>query len=50
MMAVIRFSADAAVVIVHDDDGSFRTATQEDMDELEVGEDLTREELEQLES
>ena len=48
IMATLRYSADATVVIVQEADGSFRVATQEDMDTLPVGEDLTDEELELL--
>lgn len=44
----IRYSNDAMICIV-DDGGEFRVATQEDMNTLPVGEDLTREEIELLE-
>lgn len=44
-MATIRYSADASICIV-DDNGEFRVSTQEDMDTLTVGEDLTEEEIE----
>lgn len=47
-MPTIRFSADASICMVQDEDGSFRVATQDDMDTLEVGEDLTDEDIEVL--
>ena len=47
-MAVIRYSADALVCIVQEKDGSFRVATQEDMDTLEEGPDLTEREIKLL--
>ena len=47
-MAQVRFSPDAMTCIVQDDDGTFRVATQDDMDTLEVGEDLTDDEIETL--
>ena len=48
MSAVIRYSADGSVCIVQEEDGSFRVATQDDMDTLEVGPDLTDEDIELL--
>lgn len=50
MAAVVRYSMDASICIVQEDDGSFRVATQEDMETLEVGEDLTEEEVEELDA
>ena len=47
-MAQVRFSPDASTCIVQDDDGTFRVASQTDMDTLEVGEDLTDEEIASL--
>ena len=48
-IAKVRFSVDAMTCMVEEDDGTFRVATQEDMDTLEVGEDLTDDEIEPLE-
>lgn len=48
-MKTIRYSADASICIV-DEDGSFTVATQEDMDTLPVGVDLTDEEVDGLDS
>lgn len=48
-MITIRYSEDANICIV-DDDGEFRVATQHDIDTLPVGDDLTEEEVEQLDS
>ena len=48
-MACIRYSMDAMVCIVQDDDDTMRVATQHDMETLEVGEDLSEEELAALE-
>ena len=39
---------DASICIVQDDDGTFRVATQEDVNTLDVGEDLTDDEIETL--
>ena len=47
--ATIRFSEDASICMVQDGD-EFRCATQADMDTLLVGDDLTTEEIEGLES
>ena len=47
-MAIIRYSADASLCVVQDDDGSLRVATQDDMNTLEVGKDLTDEQIELL--
>ena len=47
--ATIRFSEDASICMVQDGD-EFRCATQADMDTLSVGDDLTTEEIEGLES
>ena len=47
-MAVIRYSADSLICTVQEKDGSFRVATQEDMDTLEVGPDLTEREIQLL--
>ena len=46
-MQVIRFSEDASISIVWDvvTDEAVRCPTQDDMDKLEVGEDLTAEEI-----
>jgi len=48
-MNKIRFSDDASICIVEVEGGGFRVATQYDMNTLPVGEDLTDEEIEQLE-
>lgn len=45
----IRFSADCSVSIVWADGEAVRVATQEDLDGLPVGEDLTDEEVAGLE-
>lgn len=50
MKAQIRFSEDGSINIVQDEDGEFRYATQEDMDTLPVGEDLTDEEIDELDT
>ena len=47
--AQIRFSSDAAICMV-EEDGKFRCATQDDMDALPVGTDLTDEEIDNLDS
>ncbi len=47
-MGQLRYSPDATICIVQDDDGAFRVATQEDMDTLPVGEDLTADEVASL--
>jgi len=48
---VIRFSDDAAISIVWDTaaDEAVRCPTQDDLDNLPVGEDLTADEIESLE-
>lgn len=50
MKEQIRYSADAAICIVQDEDGAFRCADQQDMDTLPVGDDLTAEEIDLLDS
>ncbi len=50
MKAQIRYSADGSINMVQDVDGEFRYATQHDMDTLPVGDDLTEEEIEGLDS
>ena len=45
----IRYSEDATICMT-DDDGHFSAPTQEEMDTLPVGEDLTEDEIEGLES
>ena len=45
----IRYSEDATICMT-DDDGYFSAPTQEEMDILPVGEDLTEDEIEGLES
>ena len=47
-IAVIRYSTDSLICIVQEKDGKFRVATQEDMDTLEEGPDLTEREIELL--
>ena len=48
MAETIRFSADAMICLVYDDIAeTFRVASQDDMDTLPVGADLTPEELEE---
>jgi hypothetical protein len=48
---VIRFSEDASISIVWDTatNGAVRCPTQDDMDNLPVGDDLTTEEIETIE-
>lgn len=42
----IRYSKDGSINMVHNaETGEFRIATQDDMDTLQVGEDLTDEEI-----
>jgi hypothetical protein len=48
MAARLRISDDGTITIVQEEDGTFRVATQWDMDHLEVGEDLTEDEIERL--
>ncbi len=50
MAQVIRFSEDASISIVWDTvaDEAVRCPTQDDMDNLPVGEDLTAEEIETI--
>ncbi len=48
MITKIRYSSNASICIVQDADGDFRVATQEDMDTLPVGDDLTDEEVDAL--
>lgn len=50
MSDTIRYSPDAKVCIVELENGDFRVATQDDMDTLPVGKDLTEEEIEKLDS
>lgn len=45
MTSQLRYSEDASICIVQDEDGEFRAASQEDMDTLPVGKDLTDEEI-----
>ena len=47
-MAQIRFSPDANICIMQEDDGTFRVPAQDDVNTLEVGEDLTDDEIEML--
>lgn len=44
-MATIRYSADGSIVMVQDDDGCLHVPAQWEMDALEVGDDLTNEEM-----
>ena len=44
----IRYSTDGSICMVYDNDGPVRCPTQEDMDTLQVGDDLTAEEIENL--
>lgn len=46
--ARIRYSPDGTIVIIQDPDGDFHVASQEEMDTLEVGDDLSEEEIETL--
>lgn len=46
-MATIRYSEDDSICMV-DDDGEFRAPTQDEMDMLPLGENLTPEEIETL--
>ena len=48
-MKTIRYSEHATICMT-DDDGHFSAPTQEEMDILPVGEDLTEDEIEGLES
>lgn len=48
MATLIRYSADARISLVQEEDGAFRVATQLDMDTLDVGQDLTDDELAQI--
>ena len=50
MAQVIRFSEDGKVIIVWDtdEDAAVRCPTQQDMDNLSVGNDLTDEEIETI--
>ena len=45
----LRFSPDAFLVLVDEGDGALHVASQDEMDRLPTGPDLTTEELEQLE-
>lgn len=45
----IRYSEDASICMT-DDDGVFSAPTQEEMDTLPVGDDLTEEEIDGLDS
>jgi hypothetical protein len=45
MAAKIRMSEDGSITIVQEEDGTFHCASQEEMETLEVGEDLTEEDL-----
>ena len=47
-MSIIRMSPDGSITMVMDDDGTFRIPSQDDMDTLEVGDDLSEEEIESL--
>jgi hypothetical protein len=49
-MLTIRYSTDAAINMVYDGDEPLRCPTQEDMDALPVGPDLTNDEIEMLDS
>lgn len=44
-MALIRYSEDGSICIVQDTDGTFHVPSQEEMDTLDVGKDLTDEEI-----
>lgn len=46
----IRYSSDATICMVWSDGEPVRCPTQEDMDTLPVGEDMTDDEVESLES
>ncbi len=48
MKACIRFSADATICMKQDEDGELHAPTQEDLDNLPVGPDLTDEEIQLL--
>ena len=50
MTTEIRFSEDGSISMVWVDGEAVRVPTQEDMDTLPVGEDMTDEEVEALES
>lgn len=45
MPAQIRMSPDGSITMVQDEDGTFHIPSQDEMDTLEVGEDLTEEEI-----
>ncbi len=49
MRVTLRYSEDASIVMVQDADG-FRAPTQAEMNALPVGDDLTDEEVEGLDS
>jgi hypothetical protein len=49
MTTTIRYSADASICLIDDGD-QFRAPTQEDMDTLPVGDDLTEDEIASIEN
>ena len=46
----IRYSEDATICVTDDGDGTFSVPTQDEMDTLPVGDDLTPEEIDGMES
>lgn len=49
-MSTIRYSMDAMICLVEAEDGTCHVASQEDMETLEIGEDLTDDELDTFEN
>ena len=47
-MQTIRYSEDAKICVVDDGEGNFSTPTQREMDTLELGADLTEDEIDSL--
>lgn len=48
-MPRLRFSRDGKICMREDDDGTLHAPTQQDMDTLDVGKDLSKTEMAQLE-